>query len=143
MAADEGGKRQVKGNRKRVVNVRYGPRYLRIKRFLIFVGKVMKHTWTLILAIIGSAVLLIPAWVRPLLRKSWLPAFDQYTATLSPSVYWWLAMAVLLFGFLLACFFDWIISCNNSRSASSLMLSAIGSSSHLTVQARRQQLKLR
>jgi hypothetical protein len=73
-------------------------------RFASFIGRVVKHLWTIGLTIIGSAALTIPAWIRPLLSTNAQRDLDRYTV-LPVIAYWWLAVGVLVIGFLLACFF--------------------------------------
>lgn len=84
----------------------HGSLYLRSRLFLAFGWRVMRHTLTLILALIGAAILQVPAWVRPLLNPSGQKMLDQ-CSMLPARDYPHLAYAVLIGGFVLACFFAW------------------------------------
>src|ERR1700731_3020818 len=81
--------------------------YVRFRRFLVFGRRVMMHITTILLSLIGSAVLLIPTWLRPLLSPVAQKTLDRYDAVLPESAYSHLAVAVLIGGFILACFFAW------------------------------------
>jgi hypothetical protein len=81
--------------------------YVRFRLFFVFGKSVMMHIATILLSLIGSAILLIPAWLRPLLSPVAQKTLDKYDAALPVSVYSHLAVALLIGGFILACFFAW------------------------------------
>ena len=86
---------------------RHGSFYRRSRLFFAFGRRVMKHVVTLILALIGAAILQVPAWVRPLLNPTGQKMMDQFANMLPAHDYSRLAYAVLIAGFVLACFFAW------------------------------------
>ncbi len=78
----------------------------RLALFFEFLRAIVRHTTTIVLAIVGSSVLAVLGWVRSLLSDHYQKVFDRYTV-LQPIAYRWLALGVLLVGFLFACFFAW------------------------------------
>jgi hypothetical protein len=80
--------------------------YTRSRLFLAFGWSVMRHTTALLLTLIGTAILSVPAWVRPLLSPAAQRALDRWDV-LPASVYPHLAETVFVIGFVLACFFAW------------------------------------
>jgi hypothetical protein len=83
-----------------------GAFYLRTRLFLAFFLNVVKHITTIVLALVGSAIFTVPTWVRPLLNPTGQRYIDA-VSVLPAGSYPILAIAVLVGGFVLACFFAW------------------------------------
>jgi hypothetical protein len=78
----------------------------RSRRFLVFLVKVVKHVTTIVLTAIGSALLAVASWMRPLLTPHMQAVFDSWTV-MSPTAYRLCALGVAITGTVLASFFAW------------------------------------
>jgi hypothetical protein len=79
-----------------------------LRRFLAYVGAVMRHTTVLLLGLIGASILTVPSWVRPLLTPAYAATLDGWTVSLAqPTTYWLLAKCFLLGSIFVASFLAW------------------------------------
>src|SRR5215831_13141432 len=79
---------------------------LRLRRLLTFAFRAGTHIYAILLGVAGSAILALPAWVRPLLSPEHQKLLDGYDL-LSVSTYSLLSILVLITGLILASFLAW------------------------------------
>jgi hypothetical protein len=81
---------------------------LRIRRFLAYLGAVMRHTKALIFGFISGGLVSLPAWIKPVLPNRYEQIVDSWSKTLAePTTYWYLAVVCVLIGLFWASFLAW------------------------------------